>query len=120
MYEELAHDRNQGDLTRFSLFPQVLTEVSVDAFLPNHGQGLAHSRPTTPDRPLASSVATVPRPRRPTNLRIQGLAVPLAGNLWGSGRNAASMAAVKEPTPGMLRYCVACGRRTSLRCWRAW
>ena len=37
-----------------------------------------------------------------------------------SGRKATSMAAVREPTPGTLRYSVACERRVTLPCNRAW
>ena len=36
-----------------------------------------------------------------------------------SGRKATSMAAVREPTPGTLRYSVAWGQRAALRCNRA-
>ena len=36
-----------------------------------------------------------------------------------AGRKATSMAAVREPTPGTLRYRMACGRE-SLHCHRAW
>ena len=37
-----------------------------------------------------------------------------------SGRKATGMAAVREPTPGTLRYSMACGRREPLRCNRVW
>ena len=83
MQEELAHDRNQSDLTGFASLLQALMEVLVDAFLPNHRQRrhvqrVAHGGPTTPDQPLASFVATIPRPRREPHQRSQGLAALLA------------------------------------------
>ena len=52
--EQIAHDRNRGDLARLASWPQALREVWVDAVLPNHGQrrhvqGLAHGGPTAPE-----------------------------------------------------------------------
>ena len=96
-------------------------EALVDACLPNHGQGrhvqrVAHGGPTAPDRPLASFVATVPRPRCEPHSEVKAL----LSRGPNSGRKATSMAAVREPTPGTLRYRAACGRRAALRCHRAW
>ncbi len=49
--EELAHDRNQGDLARFAPLPQALMEMLVDACLSNHEQGTMYSAWRTAARP---------------------------------------------------------------------